>query len=46
VNINQLRPVYVTFSAPEQLLPEIQQYNAGHALSVNATGIAKGSAAP
>lgn len=40
VNINQLRPVYVTFSAPEQLLPEIQRYNAGHTLTVNATGVA------
>jgi membrane fusion protein, multidrug efflux system len=43
VNINQLQPVYVTFSAPEQLLPEIQRYNMGHALSVNATGVANGS---
>ncbi len=43
VNINQLQPVYVTFSAPEQLLPEIQRYDAGHALSVNATGVANGS---
>jgi membrane fusion protein, multidrug efflux system len=43
VNINQLQPVYVTFSAPEQLLPEIQRYNSGRALSVNATGVANGS---
>jgi membrane fusion protein, multidrug efflux system len=43
VNINQLQPVYVTFSAPEQLLGEIQRYDAGHALSVNATGVANGS---
>jgi multidrug efflux system membrane fusion protein len=43
VNINQLQPVYVTFSAPEQLLPEIQRFNAGHVLSVNATGVANGS---
>jgi membrane fusion protein, multidrug efflux system len=43
VNINQLQPVYVTFSAPEQLLGEIRRYEAGHALSVNATGVANGS---
>ena len=43
VNINQIQPVYVTFSAPEQLLPEIRRYNAGHALSVNGTGVADGS---
>ena len=27
VNINQLQPVYITFSAPEQLLPEIRRYS-------------------
>jgi membrane fusion protein, multidrug efflux system len=43
VNINQLEPVYVTFSAPEQLLPDIQRYNSGRALSVTATGVANGS---
>jgi membrane fusion protein, multidrug efflux system len=43
VNINQLQPVYVTFSAPEQLLPEIRRYNAGHALTVTGTGVADGS---
>lgn len=43
VNINQIQPVYVTFSAPEQLLPEIRRYSAGHALSVDATGVADGS---
>jgi membrane fusion protein, multidrug efflux system len=42
VNINQLEPVYVTFSAPEQLLPEIQRYNSGRALSVSGTGVANG----
>jgi len=42
VNINQLQPVYVTFSAPEQLLPEIRRYDAGHALAVSATGVANG----
>jgi len=43
VNINQLQPVYVTFSAPEQLLPEIRRYNAAHALSVTGTGVADGA---
>jgi multidrug efflux system membrane fusion protein len=42
VNLNQLQPVYVTFSAPEQLLPEIRRYNAGNALSVTGTGVADG----
>lgn len=46
VNINQLQPVYVTFSAPEQLLPEIRRYSAGHALSVSGTGVADGSNRP
>ena len=39
VNINQLEPVYVTFSAPEQLLPEIRRYNGEHALSVTAPAL-------
>ena len=43
VNINQLQPVYVTFSAPEQLLPEIRRYNAGHTLTVRGTGVANGA---
>jgi multidrug efflux system membrane fusion protein len=43
VNINQLQPVYVTFSAPEQLLPEIRRYNAEHTLTVSGTGVANGS---
>lgn len=42
VNINQLRPVYVTFSAPEQLLPQIRRYNAEGSLAVTATGVADG----
>ncbi|HTC91554.1 MAG TPA: efflux RND transporter periplasmic adaptor subunit [Bryobacteraceae bacterium] len=46
VNINQLQPVYVTFSAPEQLLPEIRRYSAGHTLSVTGTGVADGSNRP
>jgi membrane fusion protein, multidrug efflux system len=36
VNINQLQPVYVTFSAPEQLLGEIRSYGSGHPLNVTA----------
>jgi membrane fusion protein, multidrug efflux system len=43
VNINQLQPVYVTFSAPEQLLPEIRRYNAEHTLTVRGTGVANGA---
>jgi multidrug efflux system membrane fusion protein len=43
VNINQVQPVYVTFSAPEQLLPEIRRYNAEHTLTVSGTGVADGS---
>jgi membrane fusion protein, multidrug efflux system len=43
VNINQLQPVYVTFSAPEQLLPEIRRYNAEHTLAVRGTGVANGA---
>jgi multidrug efflux system membrane fusion protein len=39
VNLNQLQPVYVTFSAPEQFLPEIRRYNAEHALPVSAMGV-------
>jgi multidrug efflux system membrane fusion protein len=43
VNLNQLQPVYVTFSAPEQLLPEIRRYNAGHTLAVTGTGVGDGT---
>lgn len=39
VNINQLQPVYVAFSAPEQLLPEIRQYSASHTLAVSGTAM-------
>lgn len=46
VNINQLQPVYITFSAPEQYLPEIRQYNAEHPLAVNATAVAEGTNRP
>jgi membrane fusion protein, multidrug efflux system len=43
VNINQLQPVYVTFSAPENLLPEIRRYSSDHPLLVSATGVVDGS---
>jgi len=43
VNINQLEPVYVTFSAPEQLLGEIRRYSGDHALMVTATSVSDGS---
>src|SRR5579863_10395326 len=36
VNINQLQPVYVTFSVPDQLLGEIRAYSKDHALAVTA----------
>jgi membrane fusion protein, multidrug efflux system len=36
VNINQLEPVYVTFSVPEQLLAEIRAYSKGNSLAVTA----------
>jgi len=36
VNINQLQPVYVTFSVPEQLLGEIRAYSKDHTLAVTA----------
>jgi membrane fusion protein, multidrug efflux system len=39
VHINQLHPVYVTFNAREQFLPEIRRYNAEHAMLVSATGV-------
>jgi membrane fusion protein, multidrug efflux system len=43
VNINQLQPVYVSFSAPEKLLPEIRRYRSEHPLMVSATGVVDGS---
>ncbi len=46
VNINQLEPVYVTFSAPEQLLQEIRRYSGEHALTVSGTSVADGSNQP
>lgn len=36
VNINQMQPVYVSFSVPEQLLGEVRQYDQGHPLPVTA----------
>jgi multidrug efflux system membrane fusion protein len=36
VNINQVQPVYVAFSVPEQLLGEIRSYSQGRPLSVTA----------
>ena len=37
VNILQISPIYVSFGVPEQLLPEVQKYNAQHPLLVQAT---------
>jgi membrane fusion protein, multidrug efflux system len=37
VIINQVRPIYVTFSVPEQQLPEIRKYRAAGRLPVEAT---------
>lgn len=36
VTINQTAPVYVSFSVPEDLLPEVRRYNASHPLTVSA----------
>jgi multidrug efflux system membrane fusion protein len=36
VTINQINPIYVTFSVPEQYLPEIKKYMAGGTLKVTA----------
>ncbi len=36
VNINQVQPVYVTFSVPEQFLGEIRSYSREHPLPVTA----------
>lgn len=38
VTITQISPIYVTFGVPEQLLPEVQRYNARQPLLVSATG--------
>jgi multidrug efflux system membrane fusion protein len=34
VTINQINPIYVTFTIPEQLLPEVKRYSAQHKLKV------------
>jgi multidrug efflux system membrane fusion protein len=39
VTLLQTQPVYVTFSVPEQQLPEIRKYDAAHPLVVNATAV-------
>jgi multidrug efflux system membrane fusion protein len=44
VVINQVKPIYVNFSVPEQSLPTLRQYMAGRALSVDA--LAPGTAKP
>jgi membrane fusion protein, multidrug efflux system len=36
VNINQMQPIHVTFSVPEQLLNEIRSYSKDRPLAVNA----------
>ena len=36
VTINQIQPIYVTFSVPEQYLPDIKRYSAGRKLAVKA----------
>jgi len=36
VTINQIEPIYVSFSVPEQQLAEIKQYSSGNALKVDA----------
>jgi membrane fusion protein, multidrug efflux system len=37
VNINQITPINVTFSVPQQQLPEIRRYNSTHPLTVEAS---------
>ncbi|MGA8598376.1 MAG: efflux RND transporter periplasmic adaptor subunit [Bryobacteraceae bacterium] len=37
VNILQTRPIYVTFSIPDQQLGAVRRYDAGHPLTVEAT---------
>lgn len=36
VTLLQISPIYVSFGVPEQLLPEVQQFNREHPLVVNA----------
>jgi multidrug efflux system membrane fusion protein len=44
VTLLQISPIYVSFSLPENLLPEVRKFNAGRALAVTAT-LADGSTA-
>ncbi len=37
VTILQISPIYVSFGVPEQLLPEVQKFNAQHPLLIQAT---------
>jgi multidrug efflux system membrane fusion protein len=37
VTVNQISPIYVTFSIPEQMLPQVKQYMTGRKLSVSAS---------
>jgi multidrug efflux system membrane fusion protein len=46
VNINQLEPVYVTFSVPEQLLGDIRTYSRANPLAVTALVSQQNSASP
>jgi multidrug efflux system membrane fusion protein len=39
VTLLQTQPVYVTFSVPEQQLPQVRKYDAAHPLVVKATAI-------
>lgn len=36
ITISQIRPIYVTFSIPQRLLPDVQRYRATHKLQVEA----------
>jgi multidrug efflux system membrane fusion protein len=36
LNINQIKPIYVTFTVPEQFLPDIKKYGARRKLEVSA----------
>ncbi|BAY36118.1 RND family efflux transporter MFP subunit [Nostoc sp. NIES-2111] len=36
ITISQIRPIYVTFSLPQRLLPDLKKYSADHKLEVDA----------
>jgi multidrug efflux system membrane fusion protein len=36
ITISQIRPIYVTFSIPQRLLPDLKKYSADHKLEVDA----------